>query len=74
MFQGDGDGGFSAGGEAGQPDGEAMLAAEGGAFAGGDVGGVEGYVAVQGGRLVVGGLRLMGGFTHVAMVGFSGVG
>ena len=70
MFQGDSDGGFSAGGEAGQPDGEAMLAAEGGAFAGGDVGGVEGYVAVEGGRLV-GRRRLMSCLTHVAMVGFS---
>ena len=55
MFEGDGDGGFAAGGEAGQPDGEAVLAAEGGALAGGDVRGVEGDVAVE---ELVGGVTL----------------
>ena len=45
LFEGDGDGGFTRGGEAGQPDGEALLAAEGLADARGDGGGVVGYVA-----------------------------
>jgi len=45
LLEGDGDGGFAAGGEAREPDCEALLAAEGGADGGGYRGGVVGDVA-----------------------------
>jgi len=50
LFEGGGDGGFAGGGEAGQPDCEAGLVAERGAF-GVREGGVPCYVAGLGGRV-----------------------
>lgn len=49
LLEGGGDGGFARGGEAGEPDGEAGLVAESGAF-GVREGGVPGYVAGLAGR------------------------
>ncbi len=46
LLEGYGDGGFAGGRKAGEPDCEALLAAEGGADGRSDVRGVEGYVAV----------------------------
>ena len=48
LFERDGDGGFAGGGEAGEPDCEALLLAEGCADGGGEGGGVVCYVAGRG--------------------------
>ena len=53
MLEFDGDGGFARCGKACEPDCQATLAAEAGAFVAGERGGVVGYVAVD---------ELLGGF------------
>lgn len=50
LLEGGGDGGFSGGGEAGEPDCQTRLGAEGGALGVGEGVGVPGYVSARKGQ------------------------